>query len=441
MLDLVEVVDRQFKHLESLDGFQPLVGLPRLLAFLTREPRISGVAGEMRAEARNREAFHAEKERTALAEVTSIWQSRRETILSLSPKHDDALGATFGLGSIDKLLGAPAEPFFPMMFEPGIERSRIARLVETIHSVSDFALTEARKVSEEYQEEISGIFRALWQIRTVHLQCLSQLWIDGRTLGGLALERLCYAAELLTPLLTDAAFRDPKLAPRLGDWLNFRDALKHLHGSEKSDKGERALGEVVSQVKRDLTRTREELCTRLAMGRSSLSLMRRFGARCERFEAARLRELAQHNSRKAEEVLTAEFARYLFDNGMNPFVDAKHGALRPDVLDPQHSHAPIYIEAKQYGARQKNLRDVMRRAAGQVWDTWGRLLNTYPRMDEAFLVVFRTGGPRLILPESISMGTRRLWLLLVDIAPATESGSRQKERALELGVQELQPLP
>ena len=65
---------------------------------------------------------------------------------------------------------------------------------------------------------------------------------------------------------------------------------------------------------------------------------------------------------------------------------------------------------------------MLRKAVGQVFDTWGRLRSTQP-LNEAFLLIFRLGGPRVEMPETVRVHGRKLFIWLVDLAPVEDAGS------------------
>jgi hypothetical protein len=123
-----------------------------------------------------------------------------------------------------------------------------------------------------------------------------------------------------------------------------------------------------------------------------------------------------------EDRLTAEFARYLFDQGLAPLSKPMTGGLQPDLLDPA---ARFYVEAKQYDSSARG--DIIK-AVAQVMDTVGRLRGSEYQVDEAFCVVFRRTGPYYDLPSELRTHHYRLHLVLVDLAPADEAGRRQKDK-------------
>jgi hypothetical protein len=131
-----------------------------------------------------------------------------------------------------------------------------------------------------------------------------------------------------------------------------------------------------------------------------------------------------------EDRLTAEFARYLFDQGLSPLAKPMTGGLQPDLLDPT---ARFYVEAKQYSDSARG--DIVR-AVAQVLDTVARLRGSQYEVEEAFCVVFRRSGPYYDLPHLLRTETYRLHLVLVDLAPAAEAGRRQREKPAVIAADE-----
>ena len=103
--------------------------------------------------------------------------------------------------------------------------------------------------------------------------------------------------------------------------------------------------------------------------------MHRFKLRCEWHDRERMRAVADDKSLGGgpEDRLTAEFARYLFDQGLSPLSKPMAGGLQPDLLDPA---ARFYVEAKQYDSSAR--RDIVK-AVAQVMDTVGRLVGASTR--------------------------------------------------------------
>ena len=187
----------------------------------------------------------------------------------------------------------------------------------------------------------------------------------------------------------------------------------------------------------DLEILREETVRRMGIHLSHHALVMRFKAKCERFLNAELRAKCLAKGRKPEEVLTLVAAEYLFEKGLNPLFNAQIVTLRPDLFDGSLPHA-LYIEAKQY-ADGRNLAAVIRKAAWQVWDTWNEL-DAQHRVTEAFILVFRRGGPLIVFEGSARIQGRTLHPVLVDIAPTDGKGSRANSSPLLISSSDLLPI-
>lgn len=79
---------------------------------------------------------------------------------------------------------------------------------------------------------------------------------------------------------------------------------------------------------------------------------------------------------------------------------------------------------------------MIRKAFWQVWSTWNRIRLTYPSR-EAFLVIFRRGGPALLLPVVVHHDALKLYPVVADIASA--AGSRETHAPITFTEQELRP--
>jgi hypothetical protein len=186
-------------------------------------------------------------------------------------------------------------------------------------------------------------------------------------------------------------------------------------------------------IRADAMLLHEELRLRIGSARSRLALVQRYAARCEAFDAERLRNACDENPGNAERLLTLDLARFLFDAGLPPLIDATVGGLRPDILHVRPTSL-FYVEAKQYA--DDHPRSQLSKAYSQVWGTWGRLRKTYPSA-EAFLVVFRRSGPWVELPPVIHHEGLKLYSVVADISK--EAGSREKRAAIRMTADELRP--
>jgi hypothetical protein len=185
----------------------------------------------------------------------------------------------------------------------------------------------------------------------------------------------------------------------------------------------------VAELREAVQRLREELHRRVATTRSRLALVERFKLRCECYDRERMLAVADDVALAGgpEDRLTREFARYLFDAGLSPLTKSLVGGLQPDLLDPL---ASFYVEAKQYAG--SSARGDIVKSVTQVLDTVGRLRGGPYAVDEAFCVVFRREGPYYDLPPVLQTETYRLHLILVDLAPTTDTGRPQRDKPIQI---------
>jgi hypothetical protein len=249
-----------------------------------------------------------------------------------------------------------------------------------------------------------------------------------RTSGGVALLKLEAARDAMQPPLKLMDV-EQGLASVLDDALKLVGSadyslLKLADEERLSDGDMRIIAERVVDLRTSTERLHEELRRRVSVTRSRLALVHRFKLRCEWHDRDRISAVADNESLSGgpEDRLTAEFARYLFDQGLAPLSKPMTGGLQPDLLDPS---ARFYVEAKQYKSSARG--DIVT-AVAQVMDTVGRLRGGQYEVDEAFCVVFRRSGPYYDLPVELRTHKYRVHLVLVDVAPADEAGTRQREK-------------
>lgn len=258
-----------------------------------------------------------------------------------------------------------------------------------------------------------------------------------RTSAGVALLKLEAARDAMQPPLN---LIDPDESPlaMVSEMLKLvsssQYSLLKVADDDRLDNTDRTLvAERVADLRAATERLHEELRRRIGTTRSRLALVYRFKLRCEWHDRDRMVKVAGDPSLGGgpEDRLTAEFARYLFDQGLSPLAKPMTGGLQPDLLDP---HARFYVEAKQYEGSARG--DIVG-AIAQVLDTVGRLRGSQYEVTEAFCIVFRRKGPYYDLPLQLRTETYRLHLVLVDLAAASEAGRRQKEKPVVVTADEL----
>jgi len=412
--DLLRVLDENVLLLTEADDRGVIIRLPELLERLASEPVLSAALAELRVEADRRLSIFRRHDQALLQELIPHWPRYRAQFESVRATLNQSQIENFehqvSFDEIERLLQG-AEPVTVTHREPGRDESASWKVLQQLKA--GLMWKESRVDADVPDAELEEMRSRRHEMEQRHKRAFRRYWRDGWNLPGFALTRLEVVSK--------------EIHPEPGDNVEFpflsRDIRREVY-DQQSEHDFRDMKAKATQVRRDVDQVRQGIRTVLLLGRSRRSLIRRFAARCERYEAENLRKLGQ--GRRAEIELTARFACFLFDQGLNPVTDAPVAGLRPDVLD---FGAPFYVEAKQYS---QNPRTALKKAVGQVFDTWGRLQATWP-LHEAFLLVFRLGGPRVEMPEYVTVANRRLYIAIVDIAERRKSGSRQQHRPVVLG--------
>lgn len=439
---LVQLLDQQFDYLLGHERHRRLLLVPRLLRFVERDPHLAGIVADMRAEA-DAELRELELEDGALRErLHSIWEQHRAQILRLLEddlRDDDNHRKINSYCTLDAYEAATKERS-PLLFGGMLPRSDreggTTALIRALSHWTTWAMQTATENSAGTSfSGLEGLPSELEDLKALRLHHLRRYNQAAQTMAGPAYDRLVRIRERLNP---PPPKEDADPTKRIIDWATFQEAEKfaeRVHGGVPHDNVvvQDDLDVVCNQVAEDAALLLDELRSRVLLGRSRLALVQRFAARSEAFDAARLRDLAAGDTRNAERLLTLDFARYLFDQGLTPLLDPTIGSLRPDILDLTSSDL-FYVEAKQYA--DASPKSALVRAYGQVWGTWGRLRNQFT-VPEAFLVVFRRSGPRVELPPLIRFRGLRLYSVLADLDK--DSGSAEKYQPISISEDELLP--
>lgn len=424
-----EMLDRQAQHVVKAFGGRVMLALPGFLSFIDRNAQLAGLVQDLVEESSNHWQAYEDECDAVLTELRSIWASAHEPLERVRAADGADSGHWSAFDGLGGLLAAA----------PEYDRQHTTRQPEAVckplRKLKHFVACGYDQTEDVLKDPaLEGV-----GVQLVHLEeRLTRAWTLRRLLleaeGGAAYLELRRRTEGLVPGVTDG---DEGLLVAARN-MRTRDLWGHIESSGifgDAPEARSALADF-SDVQRLVDVLHLALQTKLAEGRSRAAVVRRYVARCESFDRARLLEAieaAKANGR-IEGMLTLDFARYLFDVGFNPIVDPEVAGLRPDVLDPA-SDSSFYVEAKQY--KKTNLRQLQRNVA-QVFDTWGRLRNRYD-LPEAFLLVFRRGGRLVELPAAIKVKGRTLHLHLVDLALAGETGSRAKNPPLVVEEKDLLP--
>lgn len=433
---LIHLLDSQFDYLLRHKRQDLLRRLPRLLDFIEREPRLSGLISDFIDETENTRREFVDAEYRIRSELEELWRANQRLLRNLLEDewNDDRLHAYLHLDSFEKVMReAPERPDAETIgFD---DHSQTLKLINALSHATGIAVANARERMTEMTDELQAMKRHLEHLRLRRQHSFRAWGIVSTAKPGLAFERLKSIVRKLNPLPPSVS---SDIEQNLLEYAHFvaDESLAGLvHDARKAPihAGRDFVDVAEASVRRDAHLLQEELRAGIAAGRSRLALVRRYAYRATSFDRARLRMLAEKDTRNAERTLTLDFARFLFDQGLNPLVDATMGGLRPDVTSFDRADM-FYVEAKQYA--DKSPRSALVQAYRQVWSTWATLRHNRS-VPEAFLVVFRRSGPLVELPSELRHGGLRLYSVLVDIAD--DSGSREKHRSIVIEENEVLP--
>lgn len=415
--DATEVLNRRFAFLREQAGAALVVHLPSYLDLITCDTRIAPYTQELKTEA---DALRSE------------FAKHCELVATEARGLKDALPP-------GKLLGANL-PYTLKSFDE-------------ISAQQDFmpGVVVAYRDSEDHSDAAKLIARLLAngggpdtaELESRHQRAFRRFKLREWRCPGHAIRRLTFLTAQLNPrpIVLQAAddgeidentLRPYGIVPDL-----FRKAIWQ-HVEEKSMEAAH-LRDALSLVAADVALVHGELCDRIGGTMSRLALVNRFKRRCEWYDASRMRELAETAeavSRK-EALFTDELARFLFDAGLEPVTEFTAGSVRLDIVESGTRGRGLYVEAKQYGLGE-SATSKAKQALRQVRSTAGRLRGSPYEVREAFVVMFRRGGPLFELPAVFETHDIRVHFVTVDLAPTSEAGSKEKQEPVLVTPSELQ---
>ncbi|HVY78532.1 MAG TPA: hypothetical protein VG898_08515 [Solirubrobacterales bacterium] len=454
---VLDFLDREHSYLQSLEAGDYLRGLERYLDALKAEPLVGALLQEVHDEAANLVETLQRHDEALVPRVVEL----RDELVSLEPEEDNTAEPRpsvlegsweweMSVAGFDATLegtGISRYPVDPTGAEDatlggqllGILCNRVQALQhqgEREDGLSVYVEQNQRPDLDELRERLS-------ELAAEHQQ-LHQRFVNAKRSGPgpalLSLEDFVSKFHLAPPPPTD----DPEASAR---WMSkmFREAPTlalveaALYSTPPTGEKAEQLDELVETLRGLVDRLHHGLSQKVSRHRTRQHLLRRFKARCEAFDAADLRETAQAAT-QPELPLAQEAARFFFDQGLNPLTETSiSGGLRPDILDPFATDS-VYVEAKQVGDDSNAAADIVG-GARQLYNTLRRMKGEPFNISEAFLLVFRRGGPDVELPASYRVEDWTIFPLLIDIAPSSQSGSRQRRRPISLSVEDLAPQP
>jgi hypothetical protein len=448
---LVELLDRQVDFLlRQTDSAAFVIQVEPFLRALRTEPRLAAYLDDVLEE-----VVHIVDDMEEVdAELTAELVKLRHELVELLPEADDSdvqppsestsaaaesqarLSYSGTLAYFDDWAASEPQPF-NADGDGGLSR----RLLGILHGKDGAYLQEFEAASEQSEpaRDVLGAWRGrLGNVHHRYDYAVRLLKLRTRTSAGVALLMLEAVPDQLNPpprLLDDGGDDSLDAASGRMRWMSSEGyslfKLAWRQGLDAADQS--IIGNRVAELRDAVERLREELHRRIGITRSRAAVVDRFKLRCEWHDRERMLAVADDDRLPGgpDDRLTGEFARYLFDAGLSPLTQPLADGLQPDRLDPS---ASFYVEAKQFGS--SSARGDIVNGVKQVLDTLGRLRGGPYAVDEAFCVVFRRDGPYYDLPELLQTATYRLHLVLVDLAPTTETRRQQRDKPVQIPIDE-----
>jgi hypothetical protein len=436
--ELTVLLDRQYDYLRGQVGIDYARQLVRFLDVLLSEPRLGALLTDMMIEGASALAEHVHAEQELIPRIAAVRREIEERVGVVPPSVYGLVagdeGLTSGVAVLDELLsrqppssGAALAAAIESQPTPTTRLTRLlqgaVRALANGRAADPGLLTAHREGQGLYLRDIADTLRDL-DIEARYLEGSFDLGVhvDPR----IALLRVTAFAYHFIPHHDGVPLRTGwsgwQIVAELGDGrlLAASNArMRRLLVEAESETDHRR-----SELPLLVTRVYEELRLRIGLRRSLVSTLERFKQRCEQYDRAELVGLR-------EPELTLRLAKYLFDMGLSPLVNPEISGLKPDIYD-ERSH--LYVEAKKYASDY-------RRGLVAGLDQMTSTIRRFPDPEQiwdAFFVVFRLGGPLYQLPRYIGIGGLPVHLIVIDVAPSKEAGSRFRGPVVEISADELE---
>lgn len=447
-IDVIDALRERTRYLLALNGPEFFYELHYWWSSLFTEPRLRVVLETITDEARVLIETYGKHDQETVRELATI----KSQFVARAPELDDSNAAPF-LGIVhgvifertfayfDKLCAAAtADDGAPRLSADSGEDKSAAyeairildgKLQEARFTALDAATGERLPAKTDQRPDLVDLFIALVNVRERHEHFHKTFSAQRLASPGVALAKLQKFLNDLIPA--------PRSVNTMRDWLGvlwghvptafqappqsaakLSDLDDALFGDRRlmSDATRAALSDWRRYLQSLIRRLVVDLNLRIGERSSLVRLLSRYKERCEWHDRDRLRSIAA-STRARENALTAEFARWLFDQGLSPITRPLVGDLQPDLLDPSR----LYVEAKRYNGSGKR---AIVQGYWELHDGVMRLQGTKYAVSEVFYVVFREGGRRYVLPPEIKGESFTTFPCLIDIASTAESGSRQR---------------
>lgn len=425
----LEVLEREQQHLHAHTvGGAFLIALGPFVAELMKVPRICERLAELREEGRSALLRETEEEEAMLGALRALrqkipWDESIDAdrgTSSLAERHslaafDEILAATQVFAEVPAAFGTGDESQTSKLLR--ILRVRIQQVAPAIQAiqVGDEASRERwsrlRTHARDLGVELDGLDER-------HQATTERAHLASVQSAGIALLQIdMVVRQLASGRLSDEVDREIVGSPEL--------LRKSLHGRSLGAGESKFVEAADDRLRKRVNVVVAELRRRLAGSRSRDALIRHYAARCEWMASAEIEDFfaRRRGDKRVEDRLVEHLASFLFDHGLPVLTRPIVARLEPDLFAANLPFEPaLYVEAKQFST-QSGATAAIRDGARQIWNTAERIRKRFD-LREAFLVIFRRGGPMLRFEGDVTRSGITLRPLQVDVAPSIVSGSR-----------------
>jgi hypothetical protein len=445
--DVIEQFDRRYRAIPTGDGRQYIVELRAWLEWLRGDSRLEFARSALRAEL---EGFVTAYKRLA-GETADRLAPIRNQIPEVFPDAKDTEADRLDMAYTDKTFARFDERLAKVRTgEVSVpddwreDPTLGSALVETLESKLTNATRCVRNPAQRHawvrsdedrsaeSQKAEPILEALNAAKKTHIYELRELSLRLAASGSYALAQLEEAlGHGLNPAPGSSIPSQILKLPK-GQTVGPLLSAQAVFATKPTAQDDTSIAKMVQALRpladRVVVAVRQQLSARAGL----ISLAHRFKIRCQHYDLEELRDLVKASPSKAELLLTARFARYLYDAGHAPlFRELTLGNSRADLV----SLGNVFVEAKQLPDEDKQY---VLRGYWQLRDGLHQLPPEHG-IRAALLVVFVLGGPLYEIDDEIHSTGLVTMPLVIDLREASQKGSKAAKPAVRITSAEFRP--
>ncbi|MCF8242662.1 MAG: hypothetical protein K9J16_14890 [Melioribacteraceae bacterium] len=159
-----------------------------------------------------------------------------------------------------------------------------------------------------------------------------------------------------------------------------------------------------------------------------LALLNRYKRKCEWFQKEKLYRLWEENTLKGEKILAKDLYEYLYDQGIDFFIEPSSGSGEVDLISAQEGDDPILADVKIFNPNKSKDKSYICNGFNQVY-TYTLDYNEF----SGYLVIFKTCEEDLkfslankeLSTPFVLHNNKAIFLITIDIFPNPKSASKR----------------